>query len=142
MNVSYTPFIPDSDATSSEKDFYGKLSVGFSYNLSFHLRFRPHSFLGVVFDDNRNRSFAEKLDIKTESGTIAHLENITATLGMTYVGVEYLLFVESNKFKNFFTLGAGLGYARAKWKLSALNRPSDVYEFQGIAMRASISHTW
>src|SRR6187200_1011298 len=28
VQVSYTPFIPDSDATSSEKDFYGRLSVG------------------------------------------------------------------------------------------------------------------
>jgi len=142
MHVSYTPFIPDSNATSSERDFYGKLSVGFSYNLSFHLRFRPHSFLGVVFDDNRNRSFAEKLDIRLENGSIAYLENITATLAMTYIGAEYMLFVESNKFKSFFTVAGGIGYARAKWKISALNRPSDVYDFQGIAIRMTISKSW
>jgi hypothetical protein len=142
LHVSYTPFIPDSDATSSEKNFYQKLSVGFSYNLSFHLRMRPHSFLGVVIDDNRNKSFAEKLDIKTDNGSIAHLENITATLGMTYIGAEYLLFIDSRKFKNFFTIAGGIGYAHAKWKISALNRPADVYDFQGGAMRISISYNW
>ena len=140
--VSYTPFIPDSDATSSEKDFYGRLSVGFSYNLAFLLRFRPHSFVGVVFDDNRNRSFAEKLDIKTDNGVIAHLENITATLAMTYIGVEYKFFAETRKFKSFFTMSGGLGYARARWKISALNRPADIYDFQGVAMRLTISKTW
>lgn len=142
MHVSYTPFIPDSNATSSEKDFYGRLSVGFSYNLAFHLRFRPHSFLGVVFDDNRNKSFADKLDIRLENGTIANLENITATLAMTYIGVEYMLFTESNKFKSFFTVSGGLGYARARWKIAALNRPADVYDFQGVAIRMTISKTW
>jgi len=142
VQISYTPFIPDSDATSSEKDFYRKLSVGLSYNISFHLRMRPHSFIGVVFDDNRNKSFAEKLDIKTESGVIAHLENITATLGMTYVGPDFLLFIDSRKFRSFFTLSGGLGYVHAKWKVSALNRPADVYELEGIAMRVSIAQTW
>jgi len=142
IQVSYTPFFPDSDATPSEKDFYQTLSVGFSYNLSFHLRVRPHSFVGVVIDDNRNRSFAEKLDIRTESGMIAHLENITATLGMTFIGAEYTLFLESNKFKSFFIISGSVGYARAKWKVSALNRPSDVYDLQGAGFRVSISQTW
>ena len=142
IQISYTPFIPDSNATSSEKDFYGRLSVGISYNLAFHLRFRPHSLLGVVFDDNRNRSFAEKLDIRIDNGSIAHLENITATLAMTYIGAEYMLFVDSKKFKSFFTVAGGIGYARARWKISALNRPSDVYDFQGVAMRMTVSKTW
>jgi hypothetical protein len=142
IQVSYTPFIPDSDATSSEKDFFRKLSLGFSYNASFHLRMRPHSFVGVVIDDNRNRSFAEKLDIRNENGTIAHLQNITATLSMTYVGIEYLLFADSRKFKSFFIISGGVGYAHAKWKISALSRPAEIYELQGAGLRISIAKTW
>jgi hypothetical protein len=142
VQVSYTPFIPDSNATSSEKKFYKSLSVGISYNISFHLRLRPHSFIGIVIDDNRSRAFAEKLDIMNDDGTIAHLENITASLRMFYVGPEFTLFIDSRKYKSFFVLSGGIGYAHVKWSVSALNRPAEVYDPAGIGIRISAAKTW
>lgn len=142
VHVSYTPFFPDSDATSSEKKFYRNLSFGISYNLSFHLRMRPHSFIGIVIDDNRCKSFAEKLELKNDNGTTAYLENITATLSMTYVGPEYMLFIDSRKFTSFFMLAAGIGYTHVKWSVSALNRSAETYEPEGLGIRISIAKTW
>jgi hypothetical protein len=142
VQVSYIPFIPDSEATTSEKKFYRKLSVGISYNLSFHYRVRPYSFIGIVFDDNRNTAFADKLDIKDESGDTIHLESIEATLSMTYIGPEFMMFRSFNKFKSFFTLSGGIGYARAKWSIKSPSRSKETIDFSGFGIRISASRLW
>lgn len=140
--ISYTPFIPDSNATSSEKDFLRQLSVGFSYNVSFHYRLRPHSFIGIVIDGNHNSAFAEKLELRDATGSIIHYVNIKMALGMLYIGPEFLLFRDSKKFKHFFILSAGLGYTRFDWSIRAGAQSPEALRLSGVGIRISVAKTW
>ncbi|CAN5498093.1 hypothetical protein BH11BAC1_BH11BAC1_20630 [soil metagenome] len=142
VQVSYTPFIPDSNATSSEKDFLRHLSIGISYNASFHLRMRPHSFIGVVIDGNQNSAFAEKLELRDASGTINYYTNIKMALGMLYFGPEFMLFRDSKKFKSFFILSAGLGYTRFDWSVRAGAQSPETLRLSGLGIRISVAKTW
>jgi|GEM_PF-5851652 len=142
MQLGFLPIPVDSESTSSYKKFIQDLRLGFSFNVSFLLRMRPHTLIGIFIDDFHSNAFAEKLDIPDNSGVIQHLQNIKSSISMFQVGPEFVLFKDSKKFKHFFIVSGGIGYSRFNWNISAANRSSENYRAAGVGIRGSIAQTW
>ena len=142
IQLGFIPLPVDSESTSSWKKFIGDLRLGLSYNGSFLMRMRPHSFIGIFIDDFHSSAFAEKLDIPDGSGVIQHLQNIKSSISMFQFGPEFLLFRDSKKFKHFFIVSGGIGYTRFRWNISAANRSSESFTASGVGIRGSIAKTW
>ena len=142
LQLGFLPLFVDSGATPSWRKFVGDLRLGFSYNGSFLLRVRPHTFIGVFVDDFHSSAFAEKLEVPDGNGVIQHLQNIKSSISMFQVGPEFMLFRDSKKFKHFFLISAGIGYSQFNWSISAANRNSETWKTSGIGIRGSISKTW
>jgi len=140
--LGFLPLPVDSESTSSWKKFIGDLRFGFSYNGSFLLRMRPHSFIGIFIDDFHSNAFAEKLEVPDAAGVIQHLQNIKSSISMFQLGPEFLFFKDSKKFKHFFIISGGIGYTRFRWNISAANRTSESYTASGLGIRGSIAKTW
>jgi len=142
LQLSFLPLFADSTDPSSWKSFLADLRIGFSYNVSFHIRMRPHSFIGVVLDDDHSSAFSSTLDLPQSNNTLIHLTDVKSTIGMFYLGPEYMLFLDSKKFTHFFVVSGGVGYARFNWVVKPGNSPSLNYRATGFGVRASISKTW
>lgn len=142
IQLGFLPFFADSGDPSTWKRFLADLRIGFSYNASVYLRMRPHSLVGIFVDDFHSSAFAEKLDIPEDNGTVQHLENVKSTISMFQVGPEFMIFLDSKKFKQFFILSGGLGFTRFNWSWRAGSNSREDYNASGVGLRVYVAKTW
>ena len=141
VHLAITPYLPDSNATESEKQFFRDLQLGYSFNASAYLRIRPHSLVGIVVDNFHSSAFISKLDFHDGNGNIQHATDVKATLNLLYIGPEYMLFRDSKQFKHFFMMSFGAGYARFM-ETGRVGTNENSFSAGGGGIRFSLSKTW